>query len=101
MRYGSIFSGGELAGVGALQAGYTHAWGIEKEAPIAEVANLNGFKVMTADVLLIDPNDMDAVDLLHASPPCPNFSAGNNRRGETETDISLANNVAVQALSDH
>ena len=48
--FATMFSGGELFGIGAEQAGYKHLWGIEYDDKIASVARLNGFNVMTGDV---------------------------------------------------
>lgn len=90
----TLFSGGELFGVGAKQAGYEHIWGLEYDDKIASVARLNGFNVMTGDVRNITlQQDLPAPDHLHASPPCPNFSVAKKESGETEMDIALANAI--------
>jgi hypothetical protein len=46
----TLFSGGELFGVGAGHAGYRHLDGYEISPTIAAVACLNGFDVRVADV---------------------------------------------------
>lgn len=66
--FATLFSGGELAGVGIRAAGLVHKWGIELDDAIAGVARLNGFNVLTADILDIDPAGLEPVDALHASP---------------------------------
>jgi DNA (cytosine-5)-methyltransferase 1 len=90
---GSFFTGGALFDVGAEVAGYNTIWGIEKDDKIASVARLNGFPVRTADVLTLDLTTLERPDHFHASPPCPNFSVANNKKGETELDIAMADAV--------
>lgn len=86
----TLFSGGEGVGVGAKMAGVFHAWGIEHDDDIANVARSNGFNVLTADVTRCDPHDFESVSLLHASPPCPNFSVAKAGAAEQEEDVALA-----------
>lgn len=90
----TLFSGGEGVGLGARAAGLRHLWGIEYSAAIAAVAQANGFAVTVADVREVDPAGLPAPDVLHASPPCPNFSNAKVGRGETERDIELGQAVA-------
>ena len=86
----TLFSGGEGVGVGALQAGIKHLWGIEYDPDIAAVAQTNGFSATVADVTQCDPEDYERPDILHASPPCPNFSTAKTNRGETEGDTAMS-----------
>lgn len=106
---GTLFSGGELFGVGARDAGYEHLFGVEYDDKIASVARLNGFNVYTGDVnnllpcgtnnmSLFDPETggteiLYRPDHLHASPPCPNFSVAKTGGAETELDIAMAEAV--------
>lgn len=93
--FASLFTGFDGAGIGAQATGLTLAWGIEYRADIAEVANANlGGHVLVADILECDPRRFERVDVLHASPPCPNFSVAKKDRGETEHDLALAQKVA-------
>lgn len=110
--YASIFSGGDLVGVGAEDAGYTTIWGVEYIPEIAQVARVNGHNVITASIFDFEPSYERGVrvmrrvrggygrtilrvpDLFHASPPCPNFSVAKQGGVETELDIALAEKVA-------
>jgi len=91
---GTLFSGGEGVGVGARAAGIEHAWGIENDPDIADVARMNGFDVTVADVTECNPADFAPVDILHASPPCPSFSLAKTGGNETKLDIALAQATA-------
>lgn len=90
---GTLFSGGELFGIGARNAGYEHIWGIEKEDKIAEVARQNGFWVQTGDVRHVEFSELRRPDHLHASPPCPNFSRAKQGAVETPLDLELSDAV--------
>lgn len=92
--YASLFTGGGLADMGAIAAGYTPIWGVEYIPEIANVARLNGLEVLTANILDLDPRKFDRPDLFHASPPCPNFSVAKQGGEETALDIALAEKVA-------
>lgn len=94
MTYADLFSGFGGATCGAMAAGLTPLWGIEYDAKIAAVANENlGRHVHLANVLDVDPHTLPRVDVLHASPPCPNFSQAKTNGEETELDKSLARKV--------
>src|SRR3989304_5921573 len=73
----TLFSGGEGGGGGARAAGLSHLGGIEFADEIAQVARLNGFHVITADVMSIDPHTLPVPDVLHASPVCKRASVAN------------------------
>lgn len=90
----TLFSGFEGVGIGMQMAGINHLWGIEKDPKIANVAQINGFNVVCADILECNPSDFERVNVLHASPPCPNFSVSKREGKETELDIALATKVA-------
>lgn len=94
MTYADLFTGFGGATVGAMQVGLKPLWGIEYDAKIAAVANDNfGGHVIVADVLDVDPHTLASVDILHASPPCPNFSQAKTDNAETELDKALARKV--------
>jgi DNA (cytosine-5)-methyltransferase 1 len=86
----TIFSGGGGADIGLSQAGLGVRWGIEQDEAVAQVARENGLPVQVGDVTEVDPGSYEAVDVLHASPPCPNFSVAKTAGKETEEDVSLA-----------
>lgn len=90
----TLFSGGEGVGCGARAAGLTHLWGIEYDNDIAEVARDNGFNVLTANILDVDPVAMERPDLLHASPTCTRASVANANGKEAEIDIETATKTA-------
>lgn len=93
--FGSFFSGGDLAGVGAMIAGYELVFGVEYDAQIAEVYRRNlGDHIIVADVRDVDIDALPLVDLFHASPVCTNASVANNKRGEQQLDIETAKATA-------
>lgn len=97
----TLFSGGEGVGVGARQAGLSHLWGIEYDDKIAQVARLNGFNTITADVMTVNPHTLEIPDVLHASPVCKRASTANqsaelNEDGTKEAleDIAAGEKIA-------
>ena len=86
----TLCSGGELFGVGARAAGWTHVDGYEIDPAIAAVARLNGFDVRAADVTRIDYASLPPADHLHASPSCKTASQANTAGGETADDRAVA-----------
>lgn len=97
----TLFSGGELFGIGAQAAGYRHVDGYELRQDIALIACLNGFNMHVADVRSIDYDSLIPVDHLHASPSCKTASQANPQSGETPEDIEVADAIcrAVRAHS--
>lgn len=93
LKGGTLFSGGGGFCLGMVAAGVDHAWGVEYDDKIAQVARDNGLATITADILQCDPADFEPVDFLHASPPCPNFSNAKTNAEETENDRALAAKV--------
>lgn len=97
----TLFSGGGLADVGLKRAGLTPLWAVEYDPAIAAVYAANhGPHVITADVRAVDFATLPAPDLLWASPPCPSFSVAKTGRGETATDLEIADAVvrAIETL---
>jgi len=95
--FGTLFSGGEGAGIGLQAAGLRHMWGVEYDPAIAAVAQHNGFAVRVADVRAVDYTTLPAVDWLHASPVCTRASNANPNATESPEDIDTAAAV-VRAL---
>ena len=95
LTFGSLFTGFDGVGVGALACGLDLAWGMELDPDLAAVANRNlGGHVRVGDILDADPADFPPVDVLHASPPCPSFSVAKANGKETPHDIALAEATA-------
>jgi len=94
MKGATLFTGFGGADIGMHAAGVEIVYGLEYDADIAEVAQANGFPVTVADILDVDPASVPSVDVLHASPPCPNFSVAKKGRAETPHDLALAQRVA-------
>jgi len=86
----SLFTGGGIADLGFVAAGLEHAWGLELDAPTAEVANANIGNVKCMNILDANPYKFEAVDFLHASPVCKAFSNANINRGERQLDKDCA-----------
>lgn len=91
--FATLFSGGELAGIGLQSSGYTHLWGIEQDKRIASVANDNGFTVLVDDVLTTSPTTLPTPYWLHASPPCVRATTLIGKAKESTLDIEIANAV--------
>lgn len=73
---GTLFSGGGGADIGANMAGFAPVFAVEYDPGVAEVYRQNlGDHIRVGDILGMDPRDFPCPSLLHASPPCPNFSA--------------------------
>lgn len=100
--FGSLFTGGDLFGIGARMAGYDSIWGNELDPKIAEVATANGSNgIVVGDVLKLSPRNFHRPDWFHASPVCTRASNANqsaelNDDGlrESPLDIAMAEKVA-------
>lgn len=93
LTYRTLFSGGELFGAGARQAGWQHVDGYEIDDKVAQVARLNSFDVRTADVCALDYASLPSVDHLHVSPSCKNASRANVDASETPDDLACADAI--------
>ena len=104
ITFADLFTGGGGVSLGAIAAGLTPIWGIEKDPVIAWYGGENtrfyksDHKVLIADLLSYSKMDFgwkiiqkkyDSPDWLHASPPCVNASRANNGK-ETSEDLGLA-----------
>lgn len=95
MKAGILFGGFGGVEIGMMSAGVMPVWSIEYDPQIAAVAQGNlKHKVIVADVLDVAPYTVESVDILHASPPCPNFSQAKANGKEAALDIALATKIA-------
>lgn len=92
----TLFSGGGFAALGLQQAGYQVVGAVEYDTAIAACYAANVGPVEVHD-LSVAPARYFArwagVDLLQASPPCPNFSRAKTGGYETVLDVRLAGAV--------
>jgi len=92
MNIVTLFTGFGGVDIGAKMAGINPVMGIEYDPKIAQVAINNlGDHIIVGDVCKI--NRYQECDILHASPPCPNFSVAKKGAKETELDIQMAEAV--------
>lgn len=103
--FSTLFSGGDVAGTGIRAAGYRHLWGIEQDDAIANVARANGFHILTADIVDVDPHTLTVPDYLHASPVCTRASQANqsaelNDDGTKEAPLDIRMGEKVAAFID-
>jgi DNA (cytosine-5)-methyltransferase 1 len=99
--FASLFTGGGLADVGALQAGYELLWGVEWDADIAAVANANlphRDTVHAASVIGFDWGNVERPDHLHMSPPCQDFSVAKTS-GKVGNDNDGIADACIEALA--
>lgn len=84
----SLFSGGGLWELGAKAAGFNPVWAVELEPAIAEVfhANHPDTPITVASVQDVNPARLEAVDLLHASPPCQAHSQARSKSLDKRDD---------------
>ena len=89
--YGTLFSGGGLADFALDAVGGVGKWGIEIETAIAEHYKLNHptHKIYNCGVQDINPEELEAVDALHLSPPCQQASIANNKGVECENTLAM------------
>jgi DNA-cytosine methyltransferase len=93
--FATLFAGGGLADIGMQQAGLTPLWAVEYDAAIADCYRANhGDHIIVDDVRQVAFDALPAPDLLWLSPPCPSFSVAKADRGETVTDLEIADACA-------
>lgn len=98
--FASLFTGGGLADVGAIAAGFDLTWGIEINPDIAAIArkNLNHNDGVYADsVVGFDWGSVSKVDHLHMSPPCQDFSIAKTT-GDVVNQNGDLSDACVQAI---
>jgi len=98
---GSFFSGGGLADIGFMAAGFVPIFGVEYTPEIADSYNANiGDHCRVSDVRTVDFCALPYVDLFHASPVCKNASVAKTDGEESAEDIETAEAVckAIRAI---
>ena len=88
--FADIGCGGGGASIGAMQAGLTHAWGLEYDPQIADVYRANVGHCIVQNILDTDPYKFEKVDWLHCSPVCKSYSPANADRRERQLDLDYA-----------
>lgn len=92
--FASLFSGGGLADIGAMQAGLLPSFGVEYEPKIADYYRRNvDERIIIAKVQDVDYSMLETPYWLHMSPPCINASQAKKAKDgirETELDIEMA-----------
>jgi len=88
--FGSLFSGGRFADVGAVNAGLKPIFAIEYRPDIADAADKNfNHRSLIEDVTEVNFKQLKSPDWLHVSPPCTTASQVNNKP-ESQADIDMA-----------
>lgn len=94
MKIATLFSGFGGVELGARMLGVEELWGIDIDQTCFDIRRINGFNgVVMNDVANVFAYTLDKPDILHASPPCPNFSVAN--KDATETLRDQMNGVTV------
>lgn len=96
--------GGTIAAAGWEEAGFKNAWNIDFDPSNQELSNAiaslyeHNFGHSTIQQTLQEAvsifQDLDKVDVLSISQPCPNFSGAKLRGKEDENDIAIAQSAA-------
>lgn len=92
--FADLLCGGGGFALGAIAAGYTHAWGIEYDNDIADCYKRNIGHVIRARVQDVDFSQLPQVYHLHMSPICTNASQAKAGGKESAEDISIADSCA-------
>jgi site-specific DNA-cytosine methylase len=79
LTVGDLFCGAGGFAEGFRQAGFKVVWGVDSwdDATNTLKHNFPESAICTADLLKLDPGDLDPVDVVIGSPPCVHFSPAN------------------------
>src|SRR6478609_6815874 len=87
----TLCSGGGGSALGLIAAGVQPVGAVEYDAAIAaHYAAQIGPHVLVAPVQAVDYSQWAGVDVLQASPPCPNFSNAKQGGAEGPGDLAIA-----------
>ncbi|MGL4617746.1 MAG: DNA cytosine methyltransferase [Chroococcidiopsis sp.] len=89
LTFGSLFSGCGGADFGGKFAGFSPQVAVEKDLDVARLYRQNLHHVPIVDDIL-NVVSIPAVNWLHLSPPCQNFSGANVAKTESILDIALS-----------
>lgn len=98
----SIFSGGKLADIGLLAAGYTPIWGVESDEAIANVADVNvPAHTIRQRAEMVRWSALERPDLLWVSPECREFSRAKTQGREGTEQLGQAHAIceAIRTLT--
>lgn len=96
----TLFTGYDLFGMGAEQAGYINVFGVDNHQPAVDFCHRNNnHRVVCGDVRTHDYSYLKGlVQLFHFSPECKSFSDSNIRGREKELDREFARAI-VRAIA--
>ena len=95
----TLFTGFDLFGMGAEQAGYTPVFGIDNNQDAVDFCTRNGNKhVVMGDVRSHDYSNI-RTGHVHFSPECKSFSYANTGGQESKRDLQFARSI-VRAIAE-
>lgn len=107
-RFVDLFCGGGTATKGMTDAGLTHVVGFDYWQPAVDNMHANGWEACVADITSLQ--SIPQADVVWASPPCTEYSAGSNHRVKREhikelvvdaIRLALTANPRVIVLENH
>lgn len=95
----TLFTGFDLFGMGAEQAGYSTVFGIDNNRSAVDFCHRNGnSQVKLGDVRSYDYSNIDT-EHVHLSPECKSFSYANINGQESKRDLESARSI-VRAIAE-
>jgi len=98
--FASLFTGGGIADIGALNAGFDLLWGIEYDYEIAKVGRQlpHKDKLYCNSVIGFNFSKLEKPNHLHLSPPCQDFSIAKNKTAYTSYDNDELADACIEAI---